>query len=166
MLETTQEIILFIVIMAVLIIGIISVSLLNASIQKQIKNDLTAWEKKYHRPIYEKQISDLNDEITCLKTDLRLLKAQLNTIREYVFPIVKERVDNKRKNALKSFNKWKMINVHEEEQCAECFGANIELQTENSETNFYNEKSFPIKAMNKCNDCGHIISEWKFEGRD
>lgn len=158
-----QEVIINIVLV---IMGLLLGWLLKPSKKFKTQDDLTAWEKKNHRPIYEKQINDLSDEVRCLKTDLRLFEAQLNTIREHVFPIVKERTDNKRKNALKSFNKWKMLNVREDEQCAECFGVNIELQTENSETSFYNEKSYPIKAMNKCNDCGRNISEWEYEGCD
>ncbi|WP_433912342.1 hypothetical protein [Staphylococcus sp. LKG3-3] len=167
MLETTQETILFIVIMSVLIIGIISVSLLNASIQKQIKNDLTAWKKRNHKPIYQSQIDNLNNEISMLRSKVEQFDRDID-------PIVQERKKAEKLKAMKSFNTWKMTHTHENGQCAECFGDILTIETNISTASepreikwlYGNKRPYPTHAKYRCNDCGHIISEWKFGGRD
>ncbi|HDP5827269.1 hypothetical protein ACWEXK_12320 [Staphylococcus xylosus] len=164
-----HEMIMFILVMAFLICCIILAGIIFISIKKQNKNDLTAWEKINHRPIYEKQISDLQNEIDSVNR-------RLNNIEIEQMKKLEEQQRKEKVKALKSFNKWKMMHTHENGQCAECFGNNLTIEnniiTESeppmspAKWLYGNKRPYPTHATYKCNDCCHVISEWKYEGRD
>ncbi len=161
-----QEVIINIVLV---IMGLLLGWLLKPSKRFKTQDDLTAWEKINHRPIYEKQISDLQNEIDSVNR-------RLNNIEIEQMKKLEEQQRKEKVKALKSFNKWKMMHTHENGQCAECFGNNLTIETNISTESeppmspakwlYGKKRPYPTHATYKCNDCCHVISEWKYEGRD
>lgn len=123
---------------------------------------------KYPGEYYDRKFEELNDKIGSVGS--RLNSIEIDNIKQ------KEELEHKEKvQALKSFNKWKMVNTRKNGQCAECFGDNLTIETNTSKESdpismkwlYGKTRAHPTEAMYNCKDCGHVISKWQYkEGRN
>lgn len=116
---------------------------------------------KYPGEYYDREFEKLNNKIVNIGS-------RLNTIEIEKIKQQEEQQHKEKVKALKSFNQWKMVHTHESGQCAECFGSNLEVET-NMSTElepvpikwlYGKTRPYPTKAKYICKDCGHVISEW------
>lgn len=124
---------------------------------------------KYPGEYYDREFEKLNDKIVNIGS-------RLNTIEIEKIKQQEEQQHKEKVKALKSFNQWKMTHTHKNGQCTKCFGDDLTIETNKDTASevpmsplkwlYGKKRPYPTYATYKCEDCGHIISKWKFGGRD